>query len=84
LNRPIQKVQIMTTSTKRIVAYHISRLQDKSVEVRLKAINELSHMADQEALDALRSVFEKDSDVNVRKAAQEAGRTVFLKLKERG
>lgn len=74
----------MTTSTKRIVAYHISRLQDKSVEVRLKAINELSHTADQEALDALRSVFEKDSDVSVRKAAQEAGRTVFLKLKEQG
>jgi HEAT repeat protein len=74
----------MTTSTKRIVAYHISRLQDKSVEVRLKAINELSHLADQEALDALRSVFEKDGDVSVRKAAQEAGRTVFLKLKEQG
>jgi HEAT repeat protein len=74
----------MTTSTKRIVAYHISRLQDKSPEVRLKAINELSHLADQEALDALRSVFEKDSDVTVRKAAQEAGRNVFLKLKELG
>jgi HEAT repeat protein len=74
----------MTTSTKRIVAYHISRLQDKSPEVRLKAINELSHLADQEALDALRSVFEKDSDVTVRKAAQEAGRNVFLKLKEQG
>lgn len=74
----------MTTSTKRIVAYHISRLQDKSPEVRLKAIVELSHLADQEALDALRSVFEKDSDVSVRKAAQEAGRNVFLKLKELG
>jgi HEAT repeat protein len=72
----------MTTSTKRIVAYHIARLQDKSVEVRLKAISELSHLADQEALDALRSVFENDSDVSVRKAAQEAGRAVFVKLKE--
>lgn len=72
----------MTTSTKRIVAYHISRLQDKSVEVRLKAISELSHMADQEALDALQAVFENDGDVSVRKAAQEAGRAVFLKLKE--
>jgi HEAT repeat protein len=72
----------MSTSTKRIVAYHIARLQDKSVEVRLKAISELSHLADQEALDALQKVFEKDSDVSVRKAAQEAGRAVFLKLKE--
>jgi HEAT repeat protein len=72
----------MSTSTKRIVAYHISRLQDKSPDVRLKAIAELSHTADQEALDALRSVFENDSDVSVRKAAQEAGRAVFLKIKE--
>jgi HEAT repeat protein len=72
----------MTTSTKRIVAYHISRLQDKSVDVRLKAITELALLTDQEALDALRAVFENDSDVTVRKAAQEAGRTVFLKLKE--
>ncbi len=74
----------MTSSTKRIVAYHISRLQDKNPDVRLKAISELSHLADQEALDALRGVFENDSDSNVRKAAQEAGRAVFLKLKEQG
>jgi HEAT repeat protein len=71
----------MNTSTKRIVAYHIARLQDKSVEVRLKAISELSHTADQEALDALRAVFENDTDVSVRKAAQEAGRAVFLNIK---
>ena len=82
MNHQVQRVQVMSTSTKRIITYHISRLQDKSPDVRLKAIAELSHTADQEALDALRSVFENDSDVAVRKAAQEAGRAVFLKIKE--
>jgi HEAT repeat protein len=72
----------MSTSIKRIVAYHIARLQDKNPEVRLKAISELSHLADQDSLDALRQVFETDTDTAVRKAAQEAGRNVFLKLKE--
>jgi HEAT repeat protein len=72
----------MTSSIKRLVAYHISRLQDKNPEVRLKAINELSLLADQEALDALQEVFKNDSETAVRKAAQQAGRAVFLKLKE--
>ena len=72
----------MTTSIKKVIAYHISRLQDKNPDVRLKAIAELSHMGDQDALNALRNVFENDDDKEVRKAAQEAGRAVFLKLKE--
>jgi HEAT repeat protein len=72
----------MTTSLKKVIAYHISRLQDKNREVRLKAIAELSLVADQEALNALRAVFENDEDHEVRKAAQEGGRAVFLKLKE--
>lgn len=72
----------MTTSNKRIVAYHISRLQDKSRDVRLKSIAELALMADEEALAALRALVEKDPDTEVRKAAQEAGRAVFIKLRE--
>jgi HEAT repeat protein len=72
----------MSSSTKRLVAYHISRLQDKNRDVRLKAISELAHLIDQDSLDALRSVFENDSDTTVRKAAQEAGRALFLKLQE--
>lgn len=71
----------MTTSVKRIVAYNISRLKDKSREVRLKAIQDLAQYPDEEALDALKLVVEKDSDVEIRKAAQEAGRALFLKLK---
>jgi HEAT repeat protein len=72
---------MMTTSVKRIVAYNISRLKDKSREVRLKAIQDLAQYPDEEALDALKLVVEKDTDIEVRKAAQEAGRAVFLKLK---
>ena len=67
---------------KRIVAYHIGRLQDKSVPVRLKAINELALLGDPEALEALQTVFKRDPDAEVRKAAQEAGRTIFLKQKQ--
>ncbi|MBZ0284229.1 MAG: HEAT repeat domain-containing protein [Anaerolineae bacterium] len=71
-----------TSATKRIVNYHISRLQDKSRDVRLKAIAELALLPDTDALNALRSVFENDEDVEVRRAAQEAGRAVFVKIKE--
>lgn len=72
----------MTPSVKKIVAYHVSRLQDKNRDIRLKAIAELTLLADSDSLDALRSVFENDGDTEVRKAAQEAGRTIFLKIKE--
>ncbi len=72
----------MTTSNKRIVAYHISRLQDKSRDVRLKSIAELALMVDEDALTALRVLVEKDPDTEVRKAAQEAGRAIFVKLRE--
>lgn len=73
---------VMTTSNKRIIAYHISRLHDKSPDVRLKSIAELSLMPDEEALGALRSLVERDPDNQVKKAAQEAGRAIFLKLRE--
>lgn len=73
---------MMTSASKRIVIYHVSRLQDKNPQVRLKAINELMLLADPDALDALRTVFETDADLEVRKAAQEAGRAIFLKKKQ--
>lgn len=71
----------MTTSNKRIIAYHISRLQDKNRDVRLKSIAELALMVDEDALSALRTLVEKDTDTEVKKAAQEAGRAIFLKLR---
>ena len=62
---------------KRIVAYHIGRLQDRSPDVRLKAIQELRLLADPEALGALQEVYRSDSSAEVRRAAQEAGRSIF-------
>jgi HEAT repeat protein len=72
----------MTSASKRIVTYHIARLQDKNPQARLKAISELLLLADPDALDALRAVFETDPNLEVRKAAQEAGRAIFLKMKQ--
>lgn len=69
----------MSSVNKRIVSYHIGRLQDKNPEVRLKSINELAQLGDTDALQALQEVFENDPDMDVRKAAQEAGRSIFLK-----
>ena len=66
---------------KQIVEYHISRLKDKSPVARLRAIQELVLLEDGDALDALKDVFETDSDEDVRKAAQQAGRELFLKLR---
>lgn len=69
----------MTSATKRLVAYHISRLKDKSADVRLKAIKELELLGDSDALEPLQDVYKNDSELQVRKAAQEAGRSIFLK-----
>jgi HEAT repeat protein len=62
---------------KKLVAYHIARLKDKNAEVRLKSIQELAQLADTDALPALEEVYKHDSDANVRRAAQLAGKTIF-------
>ncbi len=66
------------SATKRIIEYHIARLQDKNPEVRLKSIRELEALEAMEALDALRGLYENDPEAEVRKAAQIAGRKIFL------
>ncbi len=63
----------------KLVAYHVGRLKDKNTEVRLKSIAELKELGDPEALEALQEVYKHDSDLVVRKAAQEAGRAIFVK-----
>lgn len=57
------------------------RLSDKSRDVRLKSIQELRLLADPAALEALEKVFATDDDPEVKKAAQEAGREIFLKTR---
>ena len=64
---------------KKLGAYHIARLKDKSADVRLKSIRELAELGDPEALDVLQQTYRTDPDVTVRKAAQEAGRAIFLR-----
>lgn len=74
----------MSSTIQKVVAYHIKRLQDKDAAIRMKAIRELELLAHPSALDALREVYETDVDMDVRKAAQEAGRQIFLKNKTTG
>jgi len=64
---------------KRLVEYHIARLEDKNAEVRVKAIKELELLADPDVLDTLKNIFDTDPDPDVRAAAREAGRTIFVK-----
>lgn len=75
------RVGAVTAVEKRLVMYHINRLQDKNPDVRKKAITELALLGDTDALEALQAVFKTDPDLDVRKAAQEAGREIFLKQK---
>lgn len=67
------------SADKRVVAYHIGRLHDKRVEVRLSSIAELAELGDPEALPALETVFRTDDDAEVRRAAQRAGRDIYLR-----
>jgi HEAT repeat protein len=68
---------------RRLVEYHIERLKNKNPEVRLKAINELRLLGDPTALEALEQVYKTDEEVEVRKAAQAAGREIFLKSRQK-
>jgi len=70
------------SAVKRVIEYHVNRLKDKRPEARLQAVKELELIGDRGVLDILRNVYETDEDGDVRKAAQIAGRTVFLRLKE--
>lgn len=65
----------------KLLDYHLSRLNDKRADIRLEAIRELELLEAVEALEALQTIFANDPDLNVRKAAQEAGRAIFRKQK---
>lgn len=67
--------------TKQLVQYHMSRLKDKNATARLDAIRELVLLEDGDALDALKEVFENDPEEEVRKAAQDAGRDLYRKIR---
>jgi HEAT repeat protein len=70
----------MSTNIKRVIAYHISRLKDKNPETRLKSIQELGQLPDEDSLVALQQAYQTETDPVVKKAAQEAGRLVFSQI----
>lgn len=67
------------STEKKLVAYHIARLTDKNVEVRLRSVHELAELGDIDALETLKALYRDDPDAEVRKAAQEAGRVIYVK-----
>lgn len=64
-------------SMKRMVEYHIGRLQDKRDDIRLEAIQELVLLDATEALAELEQIYHNDPNLDVRRAAKEAGKTLF-------
>jgi HEAT repeat protein len=64
---------------RKVVQYHISRLQSRDRIIRLEAISELEDLGHPDALDPLRRVFESDVDMGVRRAAQQAGRAIYVR-----
>jgi len=64
-------------SVKRMVEYHISRLNDKRYDVRLEAIQELVLLDATEALSELEDLYHNDENAEVRRAAKEAGKKLF-------
>lgn len=64
--------------SQKIIEYHMNRLKDKRAEIRIQSIQELVLLKAFEALDTLREIYETDADTEVRKAAQVAGRELFM------
>ena len=71
------------SATERMIAYHLARLEDKDPQVRIRSIEELALLEATTAYTALEALYRNDPDETVRKAAQKAGRTLFLKMKEK-
>ena len=72
----------MASSQDKVISFHISRLKDKSSDVLLKTIEQLvTFGADaKDALPLLEELFKTNEDVEVRKAAQDAGRSIYLQI----
>lgn len=61
----------------RIIDYHLLQLNDGNTLKRLDAIEQLRLLGAVEVLEILRQLCERDSDYDVRLAAQKAGRYLF-------
>ncbi len=75
------------SSEDKVIQFHISRLRDKNPDVLLKTIQELVQFGAkaEPALPTLKDIFENTDNLDVKKAAQQAGRAIFAQVKsERG
>ncbi|NDJ77566.1 MAG: HEAT repeat domain-containing protein [Chloroflexi bacterium] len=70
------------SATERMISYHLSRLSDKNPQIRIKSIEELALLEATNAYKLLEEMFHTDPDPDVRKAAQKAGRALYMKLRE--
>ncbi len=61
----------------RLIEYHLLRIKQGNKAARLDSIEQLILLEAVEALDSLRVVVEQDEDLEVRRAAQQAGRHLF-------
>lgn len=64
-------------SVKRMVEYHIGRLKDKRDDIRLEAIQELVLLDATESLADLEEIYRSDPNLDVRRAAKDAGKKLF-------
>lgn len=62
-----------------LVEYHMSRLKDRNPQVRIRSAQELALLGDTSALEALEELFRTETNSQVKKAAQEAGRILYEK-----
>ncbi len=72
------------SATERLITYHMARLKDKNPGVRIKSIEELALLGATEAYPAMEEMFRTDPVTEVRRAAQKAGRVLFLKIQKDG
>jgi hypothetical protein len=70
----------MASATEKMISYHISRLKDKSPQIRVKSIEELALLEATDAYTVLEELFRNDPEPDVRAAAQKAGRALYLKM----
>lgn len=67
-------------TAQKLINYHLSRLKNKSPEIRLSAIQELETIGNHDVLAILEQVYRTDIDEAVREAAQVSGRKLFVRL----
>jgi DUF1009 family protein len=73
----------MQSSEDKVIQFHIARLKDKNPDVLTKTIQELERFGAKAdaALPILEELFRTSDDVGVKKAAQQAGRSIYLAVK---